>query len=283
MKANLQKAIRRWLPPAIYDELELIYSIARDTPQYLKSREALNRNISLRNSATQATVFLLATGPSIRDLDLSLIAGRDCFTVSNFFLHEKIGELKPKYHFFAPYHKPVVEENFLDWLREADRVLPSETKIVLGISDKEKVEKSKIFEGREIIFLMFGRGRVRTIDLRKPMMNPQTVPLVALPFSMYCGYKNVVLCGCDHDTPRYFGGDIQHFYTKGEIRTGVSDSTIWESYGIEEELRSALKVFEGYDVYAAVAKRLKITILNASKTSWLRTFDFVDLVSAVSR
>jgi len=58
---------------------------------FLNGQKALlQHNSALKNSALGKDAFILATGPSLKGVDLSFLAGQDCFSVSNFFLHSQV-------------------------------------------------------------------------------------------------------------------------------------------------------------------------------------------------
>ena len=116
------------MPPALFP---VFVSSAEYARFYLSSNQSLvSQNSELSMSAQGKDAYVLATGPSLKGKDLSFLNGEDCFSVSNFFLHEQIDVVSPKFHFFAPYHKPLILEEYIGWLRESDRVLPRETAIV---------------------------------------------------------------------------------------------------------------------------------------------------------
>lgn len=96
------------------------------------NKKLLGKNICLKTKGRGKVAFLLATGPSVKNENLKVLAGKDCYSASNFFLHEDIKTINPKFHFFAPYHEPLILENYIEWLRKGDRDLPAETKIFLA-------------------------------------------------------------------------------------------------------------------------------------------------------
>src|SRR5262245_2341778 len=122
--------IKDWLPPVLYRQLGYLYSQLEFL--FYTNKKILSKNKPFKGQGKGKRAFLLTTGPSIKIENLKLLEGEDCFSVSNFFLHEDISLIKPKFHFFAPYHPPLVLDNYIEWLQQADKQLPSETGIFLG-------------------------------------------------------------------------------------------------------------------------------------------------------
>src|SRR5947209_6630310 len=98
-----------WLPPVLYYSLLELYGYI----DFLRNadRKILNQNSKLENIGKGKRAFLIATGPSLKNEDLTTLQGEDCFTVSNFFLHPALNFVRPKYHFFAQIHLPLDELN----------------------------------------------------------------------------------------------------------------------------------------------------------------------------
>lgn len=232
----------------------------------------LKNNRELKNARIGKRAFVLATGPSIKQQDLSKLQGEDCFTISNFFLHKDIEKIKPIFHFFAPYHEPLEVNNFVEVWRMADEKLPSETNVVLGMASKNMVEKYNLFSKRKIYYIdLRGMKKVRT-DLEKGIMAPQTGPIMMLPVLDYMGYKEINLIGCDMTMLKQYGGTVENFY-EVDPRKHATDASSWS--GIIEELRNQLKVMEQFQMYKDYFKKKKVSFRNLSKESWI---DFIDKV-----
>jgi hypothetical protein len=235
-------------------------------------RNLIQKNSKLKNLGKGKEAFLLATGPSIKNENLKVLAGEDCFSVSNFFLHEDINIIKPKYHFFAPYHLPLVFENYIEWLRQADLQLPEKTEIVLGHRSIDHVKKYRLFPKRKIHY-MYLRGRVNvSADITGPIQSPRTGPLMIIPFLLYMGYKRIYLLGCDNNTLLNYKSKIHHFYeNEKDPRANASDEQAWTP-DILQAMQSQIGMFEQYKSYVELAKKTSQEIINLSQESWL---DFI--------
>jgi len=230
--------------------------------------EGLN---SLRSSKE---CFLLATGPSIKDFQVSNLIGKDCFTVSNFYLHEKIIELNPIAHFIAAYHAPISRENFIQWIEQIDRSLPSRTILVTDLRNKILFEESGINSKRLVIYLpTFPKYKVFNISKFGSQMRPASVPILALPVLMMLGYHEINLLGCDHNTLKNYKDSVENFYDNSrDPRIGATDKSSWSNYNIIRALRDNLLLFTQYQELYKYAVRRHIQIRNLSSSSWLDIF-----------
>ena len=219
MSSKIVKLAENILPPFVFDSALFGFGVVKDLihPDLMK---LVKKNEVLKNQGVGKRAFLIATGPSIKTQDLSLLKGEDCFTVSNMFLHESIKDINPKFHFFAPYHKPLILSNYIDWMRQSDKKLPKDTKIFLATESESLVKKYNLFKKREIFYLNFGHAFSRKkIDITKKIMAPQSVPLMVLPVLIYMGYSEIYLVGCDHTVLRDFKKNITHFFnSKNDLR-----------------------------------------------------------------
>lgn len=229
----------------------------------------LRKNHELKNRGLGKRCFLLATGPSIKQQDLKKLQGEDCFSVSNFYLHDDIGIIKPKLHFFAPYHEPLELENFIDNWKAADMRLPQETGIVLGLPSKPMVEKYGLFKNRNVYYLDFRTMKHVQTDIQKSILGPQTGPIMILPVLGYMGYSEINLLGCDMNMLKDYGKKVENFYAV-DPRKNATDEGRWQ--GILFELQLNIKMMQQYKMYYDFFKSRNIKMHNLSPVSWI---DFI--------
>jgi hypothetical protein len=247
--------------------------------------EELSSLVWLRQSDA---CFIVATGPGIKEQDLSLLQGRDVYSVSNFFLHPLLKLIRPRAHFFAPWHEPMPESNYLDWLSSGDAKLPRETRIFLGESDRQRVSQRGIFLGRRCHYLRLTHEYfpARCLDLSKPLLWPMTGPLMIIPVVLALGYSKVYLVGCDHNALLSFcdRSPIRNFYPPElDMRIGATSSACWEGMNLVNQLEADIKLHKQYFYYRWLIESHypMVEILNLSPTSWLDQFPRADFWRAV--
>jgi hypothetical protein len=266
---QLEKVGSALLPPPVFRLLVNLRARALFTT--FSEKTLLHKNRQLKNCARGKRAFLLATGPSLKMENLKALKGEDCFSLSNFFLHEDLEIIQPKFHFFAPYHEPLILENYIEWLKEADRKLPKSTKMVLGHKTKEIVEQHGLFPTRPVYYLFLEGMFSGNYDITKTVMSPQTGPIMMLPWLMYMGYSEIYLLGCDNTILRDYGKTTTNFYPKDkDVRKNATSGNNWPD--ILTTLRYVERMFEHYEYYKHTADKSGIQIINLSQDSWIDIF-----------
>ncbi len=279
MNQKIKLLLKNWLPPIIHEKL---YG-CRAWLGFLmyEKKEVLNRNSVFKNTASGKRAFLIATGPSLKMEDLNALAAEDCYGISNFFLHEHIQSINPKFHFFAPYHEPVTLDSYVVWLEKADKLLPPETNIFMGHTTYDLVNKYNLFKKRKVFYLDLS-GYLAGLDITKSVLSPQTGPLMALPVLAYMGYTEIYLVGCDHTEMRDYKKTVNNFYdSSNDVRKTTSDTyDVWND-GIIINLLNTANVFKQYMFYKKIFRKRDIRIINLSQDSWLDLFEMDTLVNVL--
>ena len=260
--------------------LHLLATIACRTFYFLKfffhrtaaSRKNLRRQaVELDGKGIGRTLYLIATGPSLLRTHIPFGDTVDHATLSNGFLYAAKLSLSPAYQFFTAWHYPVEKQSYLNWISRADLELPETTIFFFMEESREDVKHLGIEKKRKVIFLatdpMPFSYRPR---LDRPLLRPQSIPILALHAAMAMKYKRVVLVGCDHNILLNFGDNIRHAYNNDEdMRKGSSDKDAW--LGIIENHWFSLNVFLQYK-YLLDECRSSTMVYRATSEGWL---DFV--------
>jgi hypothetical protein len=274
IKRKIYATLEQWTPPWLFPRLTSSLALLDDF--FSKNKIDTLTNKALKDSKS-GDAFILATGPSLKEQDLSFLYGKDCYSVSNFFLHEKIKNVAPKMHFFTPYHEPLVLAEFISWMRKADKSLPETTAIVLGDSMVKMVTENNLFPNRNLHYLKLRKGAYpEQPNLCRPILSPYTSPLMILPVLFYMGYERVFLLGCDHNTLKDYGKTIENFYDPSkDVRSNATNGKKWDQ-GIIYTLQEAINVCKQYEYYSELYSTSGKKIYNMSPTSWL---DFIPFIS----
>lgn len=269
--------LQEWLPPIVFRSLRsLFYEL-----KFLSypHKELLRKNRQLKGAGKGKRAFLLATGPSIKQENLKLLAGEDCFSISNLYLHDDIQIINPIFQGFAPYHEPMILENYAEWLQQGDQVLPPRTKIVLGHTVWDIVQKFGLFSEREVFYLYLEPcASRRQVDLLRPILAPQNSPLLLLPLMIYMGYERIYLLGCDNTMFRDYKKKISNFYSpEQDIRKDALN--IWTK--VEIEFWANLMIFDQWKYYQNILQGTPTRIINLSVDSWLEMFPFDRLENVI--
>lgn len=171
--------------------------------KYLTNRKLFNqlsRNKELQSKKSSDTCYICALGPSLKEVDLSKLAG-DTIVVNRFY---KIGREHPE---FIPTYYLMIdalfqnEENKRDFLECVKQYRGKSTSYLINsqlvgnkelISEDDNVYYLSCFKG------LFNPNRNFSIDKAMPAFG--NVACTAIACAMALGYKKIVLLGCDFNS-----------------------------------------------------------------------------------
>jgi hypothetical protein len=248
-----------------------------------KYSSLLKANAPLKNSATQVRrCFILATGPSIQQQDLSSLQGEFCISVSNFFVHPLFKKLDPQFHIFAPTHPPITEEQIGLWWKDATEFMTgnTRTKVFLHATNKPEKEKFGVFSGQQVHYY-YGGGRF-PVDFTKQVPGIQTVVHLAIYLAMYLGIGEIYLLGCDHSWLNHYGKSM-HFYQEEQHAFTRNNYSEWsEVKDIGEEFKNHANLWDIYRRIRTEAIKDNIRIYNATPGSLLDIFPRKELIQVLN-
>jgi hypothetical protein len=274
----MKDAFLRWLvPPGFQD---LLRKWKGDLEAMGAPGAVLAENEKLRDChKDRKRCFILATGPSIRTQDLRSLKGETCIALSNFCVHPLYSEIRPEYYCvpklsFPPY----TIDDGVRWFTDIDSKM-GDAKIFLAVGDRDMVQAHKLFPGKTVHYLGFGRSwddvESNGIDLTKPLCKVQSAPVIALQVAIFMGFKEIYLLGCDHDHLQHYGV-TRHFYEEKEHVIARNAATLKAEWGaFEEELRRYNVLWSQYRALRLWAEPRGIRIFNATPGGLLFSFERV--------
>lgn len=266
-------------------------------------RMILKKNRSLKNAGKGQRCFILGNGPSIAQLDLTLLKKEQVFVVNDFVKHPQFEELNPANYVMSDsgfFNTQSSDDYFGKNLQEKSEKLGQKTKLFLNIVGKEVIESRKLFPNQDVYYLStYGHfseyfGFNTEIDRTIPF--PKNVILACLMIAVYMGFETIYLSGVEHDflahhfrrdnleDPRhifnikYFYGTVSDNASAAEIeeRKLLSHRSVESSY--ESEIARVRQLFKNYRLfYKKVQKQFpKIKIYNATPNSFLDVFPYAN-------
>ena len=248
-----------------------------------KYSRILKKNSQLKNTAKNIDrCFILATGPSIREQDLSGLEDEFCISVSNFFVHPLFKKINPRYHVFAGSHPPITPEQMADWWRDAEgHFRGSNVDIFIHAVNKNVQENFGLFKDHKVYYYL-GEGKY-PVDFAKAIPKIQTVVHVAIYLAMYLGFKEIYLLGCDHSWLLHHGIS-QHFYKEEQHSFTRNNYSEWsEVKDIGYEFKTHAKLWDVYRKIRSEAAKINCNIFNATPKSMLDIFPKKNLSEVLNR
>jgi hypothetical protein len=140
---------------------------------------------SIKNKYKDERLFLIANGPSIKDMDLSILKNEYTMCMNRFYIYfDKIG--------FTPNFLVCVEDTVLDQFTNDFNELKIEHKFINWRQFK-KIPNSNYLKESYTFNPFF------QTDLTKPTHFGGTVTFACLQLAYYLGFKEVIIIGMDHN------------------------------------------------------------------------------------
>ena len=266
-KQNIKKFIDEWfLPKKVRIHAQIIREKIKNRLKYDQS--LFEKNEKLKNIHTNDRCFVIATGPSLKEQDLTLLKDEITIGVSGLYTHKDIKVFNPKYYVSTPifrYHGDLYdEETFIDDLREMDAALNDETIMFFDIFDKPYIERNNVFTNKEIHWLQYipwDEEPFKEIDLQN-LPNIRVSSEVMFYVALYLGFKEIYSLGIDHT---WFNGINIYFDQSRNDKFFKPGKEVLSSFGIDSEkiMDDHVMIFKKYKTFY----KMKKNIINANAKS----------------
>ncbi|MGO6971202.1 hypothetical protein [Rhizobium leguminosarum] len=244
--------------------------------------QALKANQDLAGCHQDQRCFILANGPSVKALDLTVLEGETVISVSNGYLHADFMRIAPKYHVVPQItYGTMTEDQVVRWFAEMHENL-GEAELFLNETEAGIVAERKLFAGRKVRYVALRTNfdeisDTSTIDIAKPIPRIDSVPVLALMIAMHMGFKNIVLLGVDHDSWR--SGYYKYAFdlkTQADTDFSVtSDGRILSpNY---DTFQSLARLWRQYRRLGMIASANGVRIINGGKGGELDEFERIPL------
>lgn len=291
---QLYESMAYWgIPPGIQrlcgEFIQSIQSKGGDHNTTSDIGHLVQRNSELQDRHKGERCFILATGPSVNNQDLTLLQGELCISVSHFFLHKDIRTIAPRYHVLAPYHHPFTFTEINKVFDGFNRFYPDDMIYLFGhypyeFSVLNFLHKNPIYARKNTYFINYAHQcelddnnymNTEVWDITKTPFRIRTVIYTAIQAAVYMGCKEIYLVGCDHD----YLSDMKrvtnhHFYRE---KDGVSDVEHLRAFTTERWFQEYYMRWKQYRLMREYLEGRGCKIVNATKGGLLDVFPKVDL------
>jgi hypothetical protein len=278
IKALYRPLAHYLIPPGIQEIVQRIIYL-HGTKLTSQEKALISKNKQFHNIHQAERCFILATGPSIKEQDISFLKNEICIAVSNFFVHPEYSNIKPKYYCIAPYHLPITEDAWQIWMDEIAEHLEN-TKLFFSLSDLERNHRSGRFKENDVYYLSFREEwkyqLKRELDLSKSIPAPASVPITALMLAIYMGFEKIYLLGCDHDWILHVN-ESKHFYEEKSHALNRHGYDEWPDEDFSSHCLSYVTLWDAYKNVIRLSKNQSTKIFNATPKSLLDIFPRVSL------
>lgn len=241
----------------------------------------LQKNIEYKNLHEGERVFILCTGPSISEMELTRLKYEKTIAVSGFYLHKDCPVIMPDYYCAPTFENFLSPDLAAEYLRVIQKATP-QTRHFFSIHEKQVIDKMREYGEGGVNYTAFANIPIYEewydIDLTRLVPSPQSVAVMALEIALYMGFGTIYLLGTEHDcliTKQYM-----HFYDYSE--SIVSRNNKFESaqgsseISFSKELAATYNLWEQYKQIKRIAEERGTKIYNATKGGILDVFERAD-------
>lgn len=248
---------------------------------YLKNYKYIRNNKRYVNKYEGKRCFIVANGPSLSRMDLSLIKDEHTFGVNNLMATDKYNILKPTFY-------TIIDSNFFndDYAVLSDNLKSLKDKkhkpiCIFPARKREYIQKHKLDEHLDIIWVAYNTKKDKRIkkDFSLTGLIPYclNVANVALYVAISMGFKEIYLLGTDmtgvlhtYDENWEFK-DAGHFF-KSDEKLSRYEEKKFEVRKNEEMLKVYAGVFQIFRQAYDYANKHGIKIVNLTPTGALDIF-----------
>jgi hypothetical protein len=253
-------------PPLLVDAA----AIGRDIARTFAHGRSLARNKVHYNSCDGQAVFVIGNGPSLTDINLSLLLPAfPCITCNYFGIHPLAKSLNIVAHCTGDPATKVFNKHVVDGLAGVDA--PA---YWLHYSSSNYVPRE--FRSRAFFYLPSSSpfsAHISGYSLAAAALPYQSTVQMSISVALYMGFKRIYLIGCDHDW-LCCGQFTSHFY---DPEPGVSHPSAasgdFSRFSYSDMIDISGRLFSHYRRLGRVAGRLGAKIVNASSKSYLDVFE----------
>ena len=260
---------------------------------FIKYRPSLEKNKKLKDVHKGKRCFIIGTGPSIKDQDLTKLKDEYTFVVNTFWNHPYYVEVNPSYYVITdpevfPRSSERGEFNWKQFIEHLPTIKSCPSEFFFPISAKELIENQHLLDSRVIHYLVlkghFNDNLKFNIELDKVIPTTKNVILAALIIATYMGFEKIYLLGCEHSflaQPAYkYYESFKEFYKTDHSDTDprqIKERAL-DIMSYEGHIHHVAVLFKNYRLFKEKLAKEKpgVKIYNATPNSYLDVFPMIN-------
>jgi len=275
----------RNIPTRIFTILKNFYFDYK-YPLSVEERRIIARNSVFKDKYTGKRCFVIGNGPSLKNVDLSLLKGEVTIVMNYFHENSILGTWQPTVYCAAD---PVssYSDNELETMRGVPKKIFPKDGYFFPISVRNLFEKKDMYPKDKTFYLAMCKNlkdlniTTNEIDLTQKTFGVQNTAILGIILAIYMGCKEIYLLGLDHNWLAYKKISLTpHFYRNLECRDKTDMTNTWK---YKQNIEAVLTMFREYEKIHEYAKKRNIEIINLTEGSFLDEFPqakFEDIILA---
>ena len=259
----------------------------RKIKRRLKRRNQLNlveKSFELKNIHSKDRIFIVGTGPSIKNQNLLYLKDEIVIGMNEFYLHPQIEQIKPKYNIYTGYsiHKETVsyETAVKSYTSFEKNLKLTGGTVLLPIWDFDFLSKNGLMKDETLSKYYFNYVLLPKdldqfqFDSLYASYGGQNSAIFSICLAMFMGAKEIYLIGLDHDwILSYYDREQAHFYDDEKSPIYKDQKATFNRNLLKDYFYPYVKIFEQYEALEKYAKNHDIKIINLTNKGLLDVFE----------
>ena len=238
----------------------------------------LQNNSRFKNLHSGERCFILGSGSSIKEQDLTKLSGEIVMTQNHFHAHEDILIIDPAYHVVVPKYQPSEYDNdWVSWLQTMSERLPEQACFFFGRNTKYLIDQLPRFHNRAFFINAGGSvaiAKKAPTDITRRILAIPTVLTECLAIAIFMGFSEICLCGFDLDQLYKKDKCQGRFYGCSPITANQAEIDLDEAaYAVGAEWIQMWTIWQQCILLRQAAKKKGIRIVNATQGGLLNMFE----------
>ena len=257
----------------------------------------LVKNRKFKNLHAGKRCFILGNGPSLKQVDLSLLADEFVFSTNNFSFVNGFEKAKTNVHLWMDLAffdlRNDLKFNMEKILNNYHRIAEQNPICFVDVRGFNFIKQHRLDESLNINYLYIGYGDITKnasifLDIDRPISGFHTVVQYAIAVAIYMGFKEIYLLGCDStgildtiNTALNIPIIDDHAYHDED--TENNQMQLIKNLGMSKLFFSHYGLFVGYDKLSYVCNKiLNIKLMNCSAKTIITSIPRINLETVLN-
>lgn len=241
-----------------------------------------NRSLHMKHADRQRC-FVIGNGPSLGDMDLSVLADEITIGANSFYKHKDADAVGLDYLCIGDATFWEDTPNSVEWHRIIESTLPNTT-MMFHAEARALIERHGLYSGNDVHLYRHGltvsSPELVHFDFTRPLNAGHTTgSRLAIPLAFYLGLKEIYLIGFDASWLDAYEGSYHFYDTHRQWPNFDSQAADERHPRYADQLINALRDFDSHGLLAESAPLHGVRIFNAGRGGRLDMYPRVDFES----
>lgn len=258
--------------------------------KHKEEKKILSQNVSLKNKHAGKRCFVLGNGPSLKQVDFSLLTNEYVFTVNQIARNPNFQQLKTNFHFWADpafFNIDATKAEDIELLNimKSVRTEDNNPLVFMPIDKKIFVEKFQLTDDLDIRYFksdLIFNSNFGEINYAKISPGFGTVVQWCISMAIYMGFSKIYLLGCDNTSivtniDAFLKNQVQDYMYQVTENEQKRMQALFENKTLYEYAQSYTRVLLDYIHLYYYTKKKGVQLINCTEKSAIDKIPFKSL------